>query len=320
MAQASIPCGFLLPTREVVMSQPTPEISRLCGLAEQAEGHGFDSLWVGDSIIARPRLEPLTTLAAVAARTRRVKLGTAVLLPALRHPVVLANELANLDLIAEGRLVLGLGIAAKNPAVEAEFLACGVRFGRRIGVFEENVNLMRLLWTEPEVSFAGRYFTVDHVRPGLRPRQKSGIPLWLAGATDNALRRVARLGDGWLPIVPSPEDFSRDLARLRVFLAAEGKSVEGFPRCLYTTLNINNDVDRADKEMREFVHGYYGVSYETMAARQGYFAGRVDECTAWLNRFTAAGVQSLVIRFATPDQSGQIERFAREVMPKLRSS
>ena len=93
MSQQKTAVGYLLPTREVVMAQATPDCGRIVQLAESAETLGFDSVWVGDSILARPRLEPLTTLAAAASRTSRVKLGTAVLLPALRHPVVLANEI-----------------------------------------------------------------------------------------------------------------------------------------------------------------------------------------------------------------------------------
>lgn len=102
--------GFLLPTREIVMTQTIPRFSQIIDLAEYAEELGFESVWVGDSILARPRFEPLTTLAAVAARTKRVELGTAVLLPALRHPVILANEIANVDLISNGRLILGVGM------------------------------------------------------------------------------------------------------------------------------------------------------------------------------------------------------------------
>ncbi|MCY4440995.1 MAG: LLM class flavin-dependent oxidoreductase, partial [Deltaproteobacteria bacterium] len=108
MTQTTTAVGYLLPTREVVMAQATPDCGRIVQLAERAETLGFDSVWVGDSILARPRLEPLTTLAAAASRTSRVKLGTAVLLPALRHPVVLANEVANLDLLCNGRLILGI--------------------------------------------------------------------------------------------------------------------------------------------------------------------------------------------------------------------
>src|SRR6185295_4985527 len=100
--------GFLLPTREIVMNQEVPNFRQILELAERAEGLGFDSVWVGDSVLARPRFEALTTLAAIAGRTQRVQLGTAVLLPMLRHPVVLANEVANLDHIANGRLILGV--------------------------------------------------------------------------------------------------------------------------------------------------------------------------------------------------------------------
>ena len=118
MAQATASWGLLLPTREVVMAQGTPDLTKIIDLAVQAEELGFDSVWVGDSILARPRLEALTTLAAVASRTRRVKLGTAVLLSALRQPVLLANEAANLDILSNGRLILGLGIATKTPTTE----------------------------------------------------------------------------------------------------------------------------------------------------------------------------------------------------------
>ena len=206
--------GLLLPTREIVMNQEVPDFRQILDLAEQAEALGFDSVWVGDSVLARPRFEALTTLAAVAARTQRVRLGTAVLLPMLRQPVVLANQVANLDLVANGRLILGVGIGGNNPSVAREFAACGVPIAGRIGMFEETVTLMRRLWTEPEVTFQGRYFQVQSVRLGLRPLQPSGVPLWLAGSGDNALRRVLRLGDGWLPI-SSPQVFTADWERLQ---------------------------------------------------------------------------------------------------------
>src|SRR6188474_1727798 len=114
--------GYLLPTREQVM-EGRPEAAPLLALAERAEGLGYDSIWVGDSITARPRHEPLTLLSAVAARTRKAELGTAVLLPALRNPVVLAHGIATLDQISEGRFILGVGIASDVPNIRAEFVA-----------------------------------------------------------------------------------------------------------------------------------------------------------------------------------------------------
>jgi len=318
MAQATVSTGLLLPTREVVMAQGAPDLSKILDLAVRAEEFGLHSVWVGDSILARPRLEPLTTLAAVAARTRHVRLGTAVLLPALRHPVVLANEAANVDILSQGRLTLGVGIATNNRSIEREFTACGVSFERRIGIFEESLSLMRRLWTEPSVTFSGRYFQLQDISLGLRPIQTSGIPFWLAGAVDNAQRRVLRLGDGWFPNPRSPEVFATQWERLQELAREMGKEAQAVPRCVYTTLNINHDVAQAQREMQTFVEGYYGAPYEVLAGQQGLCAGTPESCAAWLNAFVAAGAQTLVLRFGGPDQFGQLERCVQEVLPQVR--
>ena len=136
--------GVLLPTREGIMSG-RPETAPLLTMAERAEAAGFDSVWIGDSITARPRHEPLTLLAAVAARTRRVRLGTGVLLPALRQPVVLAHVVGTLDRISEGRVILGVGIATDGPAIRKEFAAVGVPFERRVGRVLETIEICRAL-------------------------------------------------------------------------------------------------------------------------------------------------------------------------------
>lgn len=317
MPQGHTNFGFLLPTREMVMHQATPDFDQIIDLSERAEAHGFDSVWVGDSITARPRLEAFTTLAAVAMRAPRVKLGTAVLLPALRNPVVLANEAANLDLLSKGRLILGLGIATKTPLVEAEFTACGVNIQRRIGIFEECVALLRRLWTEPSVTFDGVHFQLHDISLGLRPYRESGIPMWIAGAVDNALRRTARLGDGWFPNPPSPQIFAEHSLALDGFAKEIGKAPQTLHRAIYTTLNINDDVAQAEQEMRTFIEGYYHTPFDVMARRQSVCFGAVDTCLTWLKDFMAAGAQTIVVRFGCPDQVGQLERFAEEVMPRV---
>jgi len=311
--------GFLLPTREMVMNHEVPNFSQILELAEHAETLGFDSVWVGDSVLARPRFEALTTLAAVAARTQRVRLGTGVLLPMLRYPVLLANEVASLDHVANGRLILGVGIGGNAPAVAQEFAACGISINRRVGLFEESLALLRRLWTEPEVTFQGRYFQVQSVRLGLRPLQKSGVPLWVAGRVDNALRRILRLGDGWLPISSSPEAFKADWDRLQALGQEMGRDARELHRCLYTTLNVNADVAQSERELRAFIESYYGIPYEVQATRNGLCAGSAENCIAWLKAFIAAGAQTIVVRFGSPDQSGQLARFAKEVLPYVRS-
>ena len=148
--------GYLLPTRERIM-EGQPETCALLALAERAEGLGYDSVWVGDSLLARPRHEPLTLLAAVAARTRRLEVGTAVLLPALRNPVLLAHQVATLDQVSEGRFILGIGIARDVPSIRAEFTAAGVPFDKRVGRMLEGLRLCRALWTGQPVDWDGRW-------------------------------------------------------------------------------------------------------------------------------------------------------------------
>src|SRR6185503_20005314 len=122
-----------------------PEAGPLLDLAERAEKLGYDSVWVGDSLLARPRHEPITMLAGVAARTRRVKLGTAVLLPAFHNPVLLAHQVATLDQVSAGRVILGIGIASDVANVRAEFRAAGVPFEKRVSRMMEQMALCKAL-------------------------------------------------------------------------------------------------------------------------------------------------------------------------------
>ena len=187
--------GYLLPTRERVM-EGRPETGSLLDLAARAESLGFDSVWVGDSLLARPRHDPLTLLAAVAARTRKAMLGTAVFLPALRNPVVLAHQLATLDQISEGRLILGAGIASDLPNIRAEFAAAGVPFEGRVGRMMEGLRLARALWTGNPVNWEGRWPVKDGVL-GPTPHRPGGPLIWMAGSVRPAIERAARHFDGW---------------------------------------------------------------------------------------------------------------------------
>src|SRR5260370_41051357 len=172
--------GVLLPTREAVMSDRM-ETAPLLTMAERAEAAGFDSVWIGDSLIARPRHEPLTLMAAIAARTRRVRIGTGVLLPALRNPVVLAHVVGTLDRVAEGRVILGVGIAADTPAIRKEFAAAGVPWERRVGRFLETLEICRALWRQDGVGFSGKHFTLENVTVDPKPHRPGGPPAWAGG-------------------------------------------------------------------------------------------------------------------------------------------
>ena len=318
MAIGQISFGYLLPTREMVMAPGNPDFGLMIDLAERAEGHGFDSVWCGDSVLARPRLEALSTLAAIAGRTKQVKLGTAVFLPALRNPVILANEIANLDIVSEGRVILGVGIASKTPAVEKEFNACGVSFRHRVSIFEECVTVMRKLWAGSEVNFDGRHFQLDGIRLGLKPVQQGGIPIWMAASAEKPQRRMLNIGDGWFPNSTSPEAFTAGWQQIEALAKESGDDANRLHKALYTTLNINEDKAQADKEMKEFIEGYYNTPFETMSRTQSVFTGNVQDAIGWLKGFVAAGVETIVVRFGGPNQTGQLELCAKEVIPRLR--
>src|SRR5262249_33258183 len=202
--------GVLIPTRGVVMSG-RPQTAPLLTMAERAESAGFDSVWIGDSITARPRHEPLTLLAAVAARTRRVAVGTAVLLPALRNPVVLAHVVGTLDRVAEGRTILGVGIAADMPAIRREFAAVGVPWERRVGRFLETLEICRALWSRDGVSFGGKHFTLQDATVEPKPHRAGGPPIWIGGSGPPALRGAARRGAG-VPTRPSGGRFPAEVS------------------------------------------------------------------------------------------------------------
>jgi len=190
--------GVLLPTREAIFTGGSAAAPVLA-MAERAEALGFDSLWVGDSLTARPRFEPLTVLAAVAARTRRVSLGTAVLLPALRNPVLLAHAVATVDRIAEGRLILGVGLGNKSAPSQAEFAAAGVPFEHRSGRLKELLAVCRALWTQERVTHAGRFWNLRDVEVLPKPHRPGGPPVWVGGSGPLMMKLAATDAQGWFP-------------------------------------------------------------------------------------------------------------------------
>ncbi len=308
--------GYLIPTRDAVMrsADGRADVTRMIDLAVRAEQQGFDSVWIGDSILARPRFEALTTLSAVAARTQRVQLGTAVYLSALRHPVPLAHAVGNLDLLSGGRLLFGLGLGPPNAAVRAEYAACGVEHGRRGALQEEGLRIMKGLWTGRPFTFHGKRFVVDPAVLHPLPGRTGGPPVLLAGAAERPLRRIARFADGWLPISPNVQEFSRDWERLCGFCAAAGRDPDSLLRVLYVTLNVNPDRTQAESEMEAFLRAYYGPANAAAAARtQGHEAGEPERCAEFLQAFAQAGARHFVVRFAANDQEEQMDRFLGEV-------
>ena len=308
--------GILLPTREVVMSGRL-ETGPLLTMAERAEAAGFDAAWIGDSITARPRHEPLTLLAAVAARTRRMRLGTAVLLPALRPPVVLAHIVGTLDRIAEGRIILGVGIAGDTPAIRKEFAAIGVPWDRRVGRFLETIEICRALWTRDHVSFAGKHFTLDDVTMEPKPATPGGPPIWIGGSGPTGLREAARF-DAWFPTGPSVEFFAEHFPRIQAAARAAGRAPDAVTGAAYVTLALDANPAAAEARLHEFLETYYAAPARVILARQAAYAGPIEGCVEWLQRWIDAGTRHIALRFAGGDQLAQVDEAARHLLPRLK--
>ena len=304
--------GYLLPTREQIM-EGRPDAAPLLDLAARAEALGYDSVWVGDSVLARPRHDPLTLLAGVAGRVPRVALGTAVLLPALRNPVLLAHQVATLDQVSEGRFILGVGIARDVPNIRAEFAACGVPFEKRVGRMMEGLRLCRALWSGEAVDWDGRWpVSARCLGAGaasarrsadLDRRQHAGEP----GACGKVVRRLVPQRAGRIGVRRSVARSAGDrpCGRSRSG-AAVGSDVPDAHRSMTMRTARRRGWTRSWK-------GYYGAPAAVLRRRQAVYSGPAEGLAAWLDGYAKAGATDLVLRFA-----GEHERHLEAVAKNSR--
>ncbi len=301
--------GYLLPTRERVMSGQH-ETGPLLTLAEKAEALGYDSLWIGDSVTARPRHDPLTLMAAVGARTKRPEIGTAVLLPALRNPFILAQQVATADQVSEGRIILGVGVATDVPNIRAEFAACGVPFEKRAGRMLEGLKLCQALWSGETVDWDGRW-QAKGVTLGPLPARKGGPPIWGGGAAPAPLTRAGKHFDGWFPSTGNAEEYAAGFAQVQAAAKEAGRPTDTVTGAIYLTLAIDDDAEKADALILKFLGEYYGAqAATTMRKRQALYAGPADGIGPYLQGFVDAGCSHLVLRFAG-DHDRHLELFAK---------
>ena len=312
--------GVLIPTRGAVMQSATrPPTDECWAMARHADEAGYDAVWVGDSIVAKPRLEPLTTLAYIAAMTTKVRLGTAVLLPALRHPVVLAHQMANIDQISHGRLVLGLGVGWSLPSAEREWAACGMDHKRRVRRLEEHIEIWRMLWRGEPVTYQGHNVELTEHTIGPLPWNKEGPPVLITAGNRAEMipaqfERFARLSDGIITTYLDAKDCRTVRERAEEALARHGRSLPNFPICVYTTVRMGDDVATATRETADFLAIYYGGGVH-MRGLMGL--GPADAVIAALRQYADAGVTDLCVRFVGDNQLAQLEQFTKEILPAL---
>jgi alkanesulfonate monooxygenase SsuD/methylene tetrahydromethanopterin reductase-like flavin-dependent oxidoreductase (luciferase family) len=275
--------------------QGQPSGKLLLDAAREAQELGFDSLWAGDSLLARPRHDPLTLLAAVAGAVPDVQIGTAVLLPALRNPVVLAQQLATIDQVSEGRLIVGAGIAADTPTVRAEFKAAGVPFEKRVGTLMEGFRLCKALWSGETVEWHGRWDVTQGVMAP-EPFTKGGPPIWMAAHAPAGLKRTAQHFDGWFPIGPNVETVATQRETLLSHAHDAGRDATSLTTAAYLTVAAMEDAAAADVAINAYMENYYGAPAGVMRKIQSCFGGPLEDVLGFIRAYAVSGVEHITLR------------------------
>lgn len=327
--------GLILANRAVVLG--AIKARDLLAFAAEADGSGvFDAVWVGDSLVAKPRLEAITLLSSLAAVTSRVKLGVGCLATFVhRHPVLFAHQWASLDALSDGRAWLAVclgGPDSANAAQALEHSVMGIQSKERVGRLEEGITILRKLFAEKGVSHAGDFYRFENVTIEPRPVQQP-CPIWIAsnptaltwkgGASaddsivERSFRRVARHADGWMTNKLSPEEFARQFGRIREMAREEGRDPAAIGSALYHNLNICADRQAGLEETKAFLDTYYSAKFSPAFVEGWTVAGPPESCIEQFKRYFAAGLGHMSIRLSSWDQRGQLTRFLDEVAPAL---
>lgn len=318
--------GLSLPNRAVLFGVPIETLYTVTELADESDY--FDSVWVGDNLLSKARLEAIVTLSALAARTTRVKLGTICLASfTLRQPLLLAIQWASLDLLSGGRTILAVclgGAASKGPQFAAELAAMGVRSVERVPRLEEGIDLLRRFWGAEPVNHAGQYYTFKDVNPYPKPAQ-AHVPIIIAvnpplpmdlPSEERALRRVAQIADGWQSDGVPPAVFRERWSRIREYAEEYGRTDAVTDASLHLMVNINDDASFAHAESVTFLERYYGKGAVTEEKLASWLAfGSPSAVVDKIEQFVEAGCTTVVLRFTSSDQRGQIERCIADVLP-----
>jgi len=308
---------FGLAIRNFVGPGEVPDIQGVYSYAERAEALGFESLWAWDHVLlgvepSFPIVDSITMLGAVAARTRTIKLGTGVLVLPLRNPVVAAKALGSLDVISGGRLVLG--VAAGWYA--REFDAVGVPFKQRGRHFERNLDILMRLWTEERVTIKVDEFNLREAVMVPRTAQRPRPPVLIGGYVDAVLRRAGTVGDGWLTYFYTPESFTKSWEKVKAFAREAGRD----PAKLTATNQLAVYVGRSREETTADMRRWLATEWDTAAWSESTIDhavhGSVSDCIEQLRAHVRTGVHRIIL-IPYRYQPEQVERIAKEVLPKL---
>lgn len=291
--------------------QGSVDTVRIRSYLARADKLGFHSAWVVEQILGSiPSLEPVELLTYSVAVTQRIRLGSAVLLSALRSPVHLAKSLATLDHLSGGRLIVGVGLGGSA----AVYPAYGISAEHRAARFAEGIRLMKRLWTEPRVTFEGEFWRLQNASMEPKPLQKPHPPIWFGAHHPNALKRAAELGDGFMGAGSlSTAKFADEVRLLRKLLQDAGRDPGAFPIGKRVYIAIDKDKARAARRLAEWFGAFYG---KPQLAEEVSVWGPADECVDRLREVVAAGAR-LVMLHPVFDELEHLEQFASVIAPRF---
>jgi alkanesulfonate monooxygenase SsuD/methylene tetrahydromethanopterin reductase-like flavin-dependent oxidoreductase (luciferase family) len=299
--------GVLLPTGKAQWGEGT-DPRQLLELAVRAEQLGFASVWVNDTLLS-PRIEGLSMLAALAPLTRRIKLGTATLMPVLRRPIQAAQTIASVDLLSGGRVIIGVGAGFPGRLGQPLYELSEVPWARRFERLDETVALWRHLWaTSGPSSFQGQLLRFDALPATTRPHQPHGPPIWLGGATPSATARTGRSYDGWLPYPPAVPDYATGWGAVRRAAEEAGRGADAVTPALYVTIFIADDADVGRHALDTYARANYGLPLEALETIQLLLTGPRQLVQDRLQEYIDAGARHIVCRLGALSLAAQAEQ------------
>jgi probable F420-dependent oxidoreductase len=285
-------------------------------VADLATRHGYDAIWTGDHVaFPMPILDPFQQLAQIAAWTEGITLGTSVYLLPLRHPVLAAKQVASIDQLCDGRFVFGVGIGGEFPA---EYAACEVPHGERGARLSASLPIVRALVRGEPAKGDGRYYEFPETVLAPAARQEGGPPIWCGGRAPAALRRIGRLGDGWISYVVTPERYRQGLEQIGQAAREARRSLERFGTSHLLFTRIDDDYETSLEHATAHLSQRYAMDFRSAAQRYAALGSPAD-VAAKIDEFRSAGMRHLILDMTGPmaDRDAQLERFAEEVRPLL---
>jgi alkanesulfonate monooxygenase len=310
---------FGIAVRNFTAYPEMPDVGQLVDYGIRMEQLGFDSLWVWDHVLLGvqpnfPIIESLTLLTAIGARTSKIKLGTGILVLPMRNPVILAKQLSSMDLLTNGRLILGMA----SGWYKREFDAVGIPFEQRGKLMDENLDIITRFWTEDMVKGEWSRHKIPAGVMYPKPVQKPRPPILIGGYVDRVLKRAAVTGDGWLTYFYTPDSFAKSWAKIRGFAKEGGKDPETLLNANQLPIRIGESRAAVEADMMEWLGKEWDYASWSESTKDSAIMGTVDECVAQLKEHLAVGTQKIIFVPYKYEMS-QIETIAREIIPRLKS-